>query len=181
MRIVDFGCTTTGIFIVTPSLGGLPTKAEESPLPMRQTCPRRTPTRSKFTRQWLELPISATLSSIILSSKKFGLAFQLPSVKFQQCQRVLRSSLKSSKDESIVKIWKNTNCGTNIQYDVYKNTKQILKSIRTEHTERLKTELPSQGFIISFFLVHSLINLNSLWSRAQSKLPANIFNFTIKI
>ena len=135
---------------------------------------------SKFTRQWLELPISATLSSIILSSKKFGLAFQLPSVKFQQCQTVLRSSLKSSKDESIVKLWKNTNCGTNIQYDVYKNTKQILKSIRTEHTERLKTELPSQGFIISFLLVHSLKNLNSLWSRAQSKLPANIFNFTIK-
>ena len=46
MRIVDFGCTTTGIFIVTPSLGGLPTKAEESPLPMRQTSPRRTPTRN---------------------------------------------------------------------------------------------------------------------------------------
>ena len=46
MRIVDFGCTTTGIFIVTPSLGGLPTKAEESLLPMRQTCPRRTPTRN---------------------------------------------------------------------------------------------------------------------------------------
>ena len=117
---------------------------------------------------------------IILSSKKFGLAFQLPSVKFQQCQTVLRSSLKSSKDESIVKVWKNTNCGTNIQYDVYKTTKQILKSIRTEHMERLKTELPSQGFIISFLLVRSLKNLNSLWSRAQSKLPANIFNFTIK-
>ena len=135
---------------------------------------------SKFIRQWFELPISATLSSIILPSKKFGLAFQLPSVKFQQCQTVLRSSLKSSKDESIVKLWKNTNCGTNILYDVYKNIKQILKSIRTEHMERLQTELPSQGFIISFLLVHSLKYLNSLWSRAQIKLPANIFNFTIK-
>ena len=30
---------------VTPSLGGLPTKVEESPLPMRQTSPRRMPTR----------------------------------------------------------------------------------------------------------------------------------------
>ena len=29
---------------VTPSLGGLPTKAKESPLPMRQTSPRQTPT-----------------------------------------------------------------------------------------------------------------------------------------
>ena len=135
---------------------------------------------SKFTRQWLELPISATLSFIVLSSKKFGLSFQFPSVKFQQCQTVLRPSLKSSKDESLVKLWKNTNCGTNIQCDVYKNTKQILKSIRTEHKERLKTKLPSQGCIISFVLVHSLKNLNSLWSRAQSRLPANILNFTIK-
>ena len=37
--------TNTSIFFVTISLGGLPTKAEESLLPMRQTNPRRTPTR----------------------------------------------------------------------------------------------------------------------------------------
>ena len=36
---------TTGVFIETPSLGGLRTKVEESPLPMRQTSPRRKPTR----------------------------------------------------------------------------------------------------------------------------------------
>ena len=74
---------------------------------------------SKYIRQWLELSVSATLSSIVLSSSKFGLAFQLPSVKFQQCQTVLRSSLKSSKDEVIVRVWGNTNCGANIQYDNY--------------------------------------------------------------
>ena len=135
---------------------------------------------SKYIRQWLELSISATLSSIVLSSNKFGLAFQLPSVKFQQCQTVLRSLLKLSKDEAIVRVWRNTNCGSNIQYDIYKNTKQVLNSILTEHTERLQTGLPSQGFIISFLLAHSLKNFNSLWSQAQSKLPANIFNFTIK-
>ena len=135
---------------------------------------------SKYIRQWLELPMSATLSSIVLSSTNFGLAFQLPSVKFQQCQTVLRSSLKSSKDEAIVRVWKNTNCGANIQYNIYKNTKQVLKLIGTEHTKRLQTELPSQGFIISFLFAHSLKSLNSLWSRAQSRLLANIFNFTIK-
>ena len=58
---------------------------------------------SKFIREWLDLPISATLSSIILSSNKFGLEFQLPFVKFPQCQTVLHSSLKSSKEEAIVK------------------------------------------------------------------------------
>ena len=53
---------------------------------------------SKYIRQWLELPISATLSSIILSSNNLGVAFQLLSIKFQQCQTVLLSSLKFSKD-----------------------------------------------------------------------------------
>ena len=115
---------------------------------------------SKYIRQWLELPISATLSSIALPSSKFGLAFQLPSVEFQQCQTVLRSSLKSSKDEAIVRVWRNTNCGANIQYDICMNTKQALKSIHNEYIDRLQTGLPSQGLIISFLLAHSLKNLN---------------------
>ena len=135
---------------------------------------------SKDIHQWFEFPISSTLSSIVLPSSKFGLAFQLPSVKFQQCQTVLRSSLKSSTDKAIIMVWRNTNCGANIQYDIYKNKKQVLKSIRTEHIDRLQAGLPSQGLIISFLLAHSLKNLNSLWSRALSKLPFNIFNFTIK-
>ena len=45
MRFVVIGVTTTGVFIETPSLGGLSTKTKEPPLPMRQTCPRRLPTR----------------------------------------------------------------------------------------------------------------------------------------
>ena len=135
---------------------------------------------TKHVRQWLDLPISATISSIIPSHKNFGQAFQLPSIKFQQCQTTLRFSLKSSCDEAITKLWKNISFGTNIQYDVYKNTKQVLKSIHNEHTNRLQSHLPSQGFIITFLLDHSLHKLNSLWSKAQSKLPANIFNFSIK-
>ena len=55
-----------------------------------------------------------------------------------------------------------------------------MKLTHTEHTDRLKTELPSQELIFSFLCAHSLKNLHSLWSRTQSKLPANIFNFTIK-
>ena len=116
---------------------------------------------TKFVRQWLELPISSTLSGIVLSRKHFGLELLLPSVKFQQCQIVLRNSLKSSP---------NTN----------KNTKAVLKCVRDEHTEKLKTHLTSQGFIVSFLLEHSYSKLTSLWSAAQSKLPKNIFNFTIR-
>ena len=119
---------------------------------------------TKYVRQWLDLPFSATISTIILSHKRFGQAFQLPSITYQQCQTTLHSSLKSPGDETITKLWKNTNSGTTIQYDVYRNKKQALKSIRSEHTSRLQTQLPSQEFIISFLLEHTLRKLNSLWS-----------------
>ena len=36
---------------------------------------------------------------------------------------------------------------------VYRNTKEVLKAVRTEHTKRLQYELTSQGNILSFRLV----------------------------
>ena len=134
----------------------------------------------KFVRIWLELPISATLSGISLPNNKFGLNLQLPSVKFQQCQTVLRTTLKSSSNVSIKSLWRNTSNGMNVQYDTYQNTKQVLKAVRQDHTDKLQTKLTSQGFIISFLLEYSLKTANSLWSSAQSKLPKNIFNFTVR-
>ena len=131
-------------------------------------------------RQWLDLPISAALSNIILSKNKFGLNLQLPSVKFIQCQTVLRNALKSSPNENIRSLWANTSNGMNIQYDRYQNTKQVLKAIRNEHQERLQHQLPFQGAIITFLFNNSLKKLNSTWSSVQSKMPKNIFNFTIR-
>ena len=68
----------------------------------------------------------------------------------------------------------------NIQYDIYRNTKQVLKAVRQSHTDKLGSNLTSQGFLITFLLNHSLKTVNSLWSSAQSKLPKNIFNFTVR-
>ena len=73
-----------------------------------------------------------------------------------------------------------TNCATNIQYDTSKNTKQVKKIVRVDHTEELQSKLPSQDFNISFLLENSLKRLNFLWSKAQSSLPTSIFNFTIR-
>ena len=68
----------------------------------------------------------------------------------------------------------------NIQYDTYRNTKQVLKAVRQNHTDKLRSNLTSQGFLITFLLNHSLKTVNSLWSSAQSKLPKNVFNFTVR-
>ena len=110
----------------------------------------------RFMRQWLDLPISATLCGVILPCNHFGLNLQLPSVKFIQCLTVLRNSLRSSKSDNIKSLWKSTSCSMNVQYDSYKNTKQILKAVRQQHTEKLRSQLTSQGFIISFLLEHSM-------------------------
>ena len=96
-----------------------------------------------YIRPWFDLPISATQSAINLSHNNCGLSYQLPSVKFMQCQTVLRSALKSSQDDAITKLWKNTNCGTNIQCDTYKNIKHVLKAVRPDQAEKLQSKMPS--------------------------------------
>ena len=68
----------------------------------------------------------------------------------------------------------------NLQNDIYPNTKEVLKAVKSDSKECLINNLPSQGAIISFFLEHSLKKLNSIWSIAQSNLPTSVFNFTIK-
>ena len=98
-------------------------------------------------------------------------------MKFIQCQTVLRQALKLSPNESINELWKSTNTHTNIQYDVYNSTKEVLKDFRSEHEENLQNQLTCQG---SFYSKFSLSKLNKMWSTAQLKLPKNIFNFTIR-
>ena len=135
---------------------------------------------SNYIRQWLDFPVSATLSGIIFSKNQFCLDLQLPSIKFAQCQTVCRNALKSSPNIDIQTLWKNTSHGTNLQYDIYRNTKEVLKAVKSDNKERLSQNLPCQGPTITFLLKHSLEKLNGIWSSTQSNLPSNIFNFTIK-
>ena len=135
---------------------------------------------SKYVRHWLELPISATLSTLVLQKSRYGISLILPSTKFIQCQTVIRNALKSSPNLDINSLWAETNNGTNIQYDQYRNTKQVLTTIRNSQEDRINHELTSQGFIVSAILTLSDLKACSFWSIAQQNMPKNIFNFTIK-
>ena len=125
----------------------------------------------KLVRKWLDLSISATLSGISLPRNQFGLNLLLPSVKSLQCQTVLRTALKSSSNDAIKSLWRSTSFGMNIQYDTYRNTKQVLNAVLQNHTDKLRSTLIFQGFFMTFHLDHYLKTVNSLWSSAQSKLP----------
>ena len=135
---------------------------------------------TSYIRQWLELPISATLSTLILPKSKYGINCILPSTKFLQCQTVIRNALKSSPNSDINSLWAKTSYGCNIQYDQYKNAKQVLTAIQKDNESRITHELKSQGFIISCILSHASSKTRSLWSIVQQSMPKNIFNFSIK-
>ena len=56
---------------------------------------------NSYIRKWLDIPISGTLSTVFLTRNKFGLNICPPSIKFIQCQTVLRNALKTSPNEEI--------------------------------------------------------------------------------
>ena len=93
---------------------------------------------------------------------------------------VQRRALKLSPNESINELWKSTNTHTNVQYDAYNSTKEVLKDFRDKHEHKIQNKLTCQGSFFSSVSKFSLSQLNKMWSNAQSKLPKNIYNFTIR-
>ena len=85
---------------------------------------------SKYIRQWLELSISATLSTLVISKSKYGISLILPSTKFSHCKVVFRNALKSSPNNYINTLWSRTSSGCNIQYYQIRRTKQNLTAIQ---------------------------------------------------
>ena len=67
-----------------------------------------------------------------------------------------------------------------MQYDQYSSTKEVLKSFRRDQKHKLNIKLSHQGSFFSSIFMFSLLKLNMIWSTCQSKLPKNIFNFTIR-
>ena len=120
------------------------------------------------------------MSNVFLERNKFGLNICPPSIKFTQCETVLGHSLKVLPNDSLKDLWKSTSCHTNIQYDVNKSTKEVLKDLRSNQEDKLQHQLTSQGFFFSNLIKYSLSSVNSIWSEAQSHLPKTNYNFTIR-
>ncbi len=107
-----------------------------------------------YIRKWLDIPISGTLSTVFLTRNKFGLNICPPSIKFIQCQTVLRNALKTSPNEEINKLWKSTSSSKNIQYDVCHSTKWFLRNFvpgkKTNYITNYPAKAPSLLMLQSF-------------------------------
>ena len=132
---------------------------------------------SLYLRRWLEIRINGTSDICLLSRTRFGLDLILPSTKLIQCQSVIRQRLKNSPNADIRAIYEDTSKGTNVQYDTFRSTRNVIKSIRKTKEDRVVQELKSQGLTLSFLLTDVLSSTIMLWSVAQSALPRNIFKF----
>ena len=130
-----------------------------------------------YVRRWFELPISVTLSNLIISKSKYSLCLILTSTKFIQCQTIIRNALKSSPNSGIKALWQDYNTFTNIQYDQCRNAKQVLKSIQTHHHHRRTSEVTSQGLITSSVFKYASKVTTSIWSNFNQKLPRMFSNF----
>ena len=88
--------------------------------------------------------------------------------------------MKSSPNSDIQSLWHDSNTFTNIQYDQYRNTREVLKSLQSHHHHRIINDLISQGLVISSILKFASQSTTMLWSIVHQKMPKNIFDFTVK-
>ena len=135
---------------------------------------------SLYLRRWLEIPINGTLDICLLSRTRLGLDLILPSTKLIQCQSVIRQRMKNSPNADIRGIYEDTSKGTNVQYHTFQSTHNVIKCTRKTKEDGVVQELKSQGLTLSFLLTDVLSSTIKLWSVAQSALPWNIFNFTVR-
>ena len=130
----------------------------------------------EYFHRWLEIQISGTLDICMLSKSKFGLDIIYPLTEFIQCKTIYRNRLKNSKLEDTWVIHETTS-HTNIQYDRFNSTREIVKSVRSNKQDKIKNKLTSQGFIVSFLWENARKQTSKLWPAVQSRMPqTNIFN-----
>ena len=76
------------------------------------------------------------------------------STRFTQCQTVSRNNLQKSSNNDVVRIYYDTNCDTNLQFDQFKSTKEVITQYRKNKEDRLTTVLTTQSLTIKSVLEH---------------------------
>ena len=131
-------------------------------------------------RGCLKFLIAGTLVIIQLSQGKFGICYILISTRFAQCQTVIRKNLRKSTSSDVIKIYHDTNCDTNLQYDQFKSTKEVINQYRKCKEERLTNVLTTLILVIKSIWERGMKSSAVAWSKSITKLPKNIYNFSIR-
>ena len=134
---------------------------------------------NSYIRLWLEVPISGCIDLYMLSKDKYGLNILEPSTRFVQCQVIMNSKIKDSTNEDVKIMYEITKKQHKDQFENFKNTKEVVKKISKDKIDHIST-LQLQGRVITFIWENCSTYLNKTWPLVQSKLPKNIFNFSVR-
>ena len=130
-------------------------------------------------RHWLEIPPCGSIEILLLSTTKYGINLLDISTKFGQSQVTIRKNLKESPNEDIRDLFQITSVGSNIKYDSFQSTREVLAPTRQSKTEKI-TGLKSQSEVITSVWQEALVSARSKWFSIEKVLPKNIFNFTVR-
>ena len=89
-------------------------------------------------RKWLEMPANGTLDIVLLAKSKFGLNIIDISTKHSQYQVALRNRLSKTVNEDVKYVYNSTK-SNNLQYDRFKNCREVLKEIMNDKISYLVT------------------------------------------
>ena len=101
------------------------------------------------------------------------------STRFTQCQTVIGNNLRMFSNSDVVRICYDTNYGTNLQYNQFRSTKEIITQYRKNKEDGITTVLTAQSLVIKSKWEHGMKSAGKIWSKSISKLPKNIYNCSI--
>ena len=78
------------------------------------------------------------------------------STRFAQCQTVIRNNLRKSSNNDVVRIYYDTNWDTNLQYNQFKSTKEVITQCQKNKEDRITTVLTTQSFLIKSIWEHGM-------------------------
>ena len=99
-------------------------------------------------RRWLEIPPCGTTEIFLLSTTQYGINLLDISTRFEQCQVTIRKNLKDSPNEDIRELFQITSVVSNIKYDSFQSTREVLAQTRRSKTEKI-TGLKSQSEVVT--------------------------------
>ena len=102
------------------------------------------------------------------------------STRFTQCQAVIRNNLQKSSKNDLVRIYYDTNCDTNLQYDHFKSTKEVITQYQKNKKDQITNVLTTQSLVIKSLWEHGMKSTAEIWFKSISKLSKNIYNFSIR-
>ena len=95
-------------------------------------------------RGWLEIPANGTVDIIMLSKSKFGLNIVDVSMKFTQCQTIITKKLSNAENEDTQLIYQLIREKSNINYDHFITSKNVIKHLRERKQEYITRDLTTK-------------------------------------